>query len=99
MRAAGAGDEMFADSYPMREIEDGFFYEVDGSVSIFTPAPSPLFGAARCVQRFMLQQCWQQCALYLAALYLAAACRACGAAVILYCVTLHQLACYSHRQK
>ena len=46
----GAGDEMFADSYPMREIEDGFFYEVDGSVSIFAPAPSPLFEAlaARC---------------------------------------------------
>ena len=27
-----AGDEMFADSYPMREIQDGFFYEVDGKV-------------------------------------------------------------------
>jgi len=27
------GDEMFADSYPMREVEDGFFFEVDGSVS------------------------------------------------------------------
>ncbi|KAK9825472.1 hypothetical protein WJX81_007211 [Elliptochloris bilobata] len=26
-----SGDEMFADSYPMREVEDGFFYEVDGS--------------------------------------------------------------------
>ena len=26
------GDEMFADSYPMREIQDGFFYEVDGKV-------------------------------------------------------------------
>ena len=26
------GDEMFADSYPMREVEDGFFFEVDGSV-------------------------------------------------------------------
>ncbi|CAL5219025.1 g783 [Coccomyxa viridis] len=25
-----SGDEMFADSYPMREIQDGFFYEVDG---------------------------------------------------------------------
>ena len=23
---------MFADSYPMREIQDGFFYEVDGKV-------------------------------------------------------------------
>jgi len=23
---------MFADSYPMREVEDGFFFEVDGSV-------------------------------------------------------------------
>ena len=27
-----AGDEMFADSYPMREVEDGFFWEVDGKV-------------------------------------------------------------------
>ena len=36
----GAGDEMFADSYPMREIEDGFFFEVDGSVSIFLLAPT-----------------------------------------------------------
>lgn len=26
------GDEMFADSYPMREVEDGFFFEVDGKV-------------------------------------------------------------------
>lgn len=25
---------MFADSYPMREVEDGFFFEVDGSVSL-----------------------------------------------------------------
>lgn len=37
-----AGDEMFADSYPMREIQDGFFYEVDGKVGVavslsFTP--------------------------------------------------------------
>ena len=23
---------MFADSYPMREVEDGFFFEVDGKV-------------------------------------------------------------------
>lgn len=30
--AIDAGDEMFADSYPMREIQDGFFYEVDGKV-------------------------------------------------------------------
>ncbi|KAK9820394.1 hypothetical protein WJX72_009903 [[Myrmecia] bisecta] len=25
-----SGDEMFSDSYPVREIEDGFFFEVDG---------------------------------------------------------------------
>ena len=25
---------MFADSYPMREIQDGFFYEVDGKVRL-----------------------------------------------------------------
>ena len=90
----GAGDEMFADSYPMREIEDGFFYEVDGSVSIFTPAPSPLFGAARCGAA-----CDVSAMLGVVCTYLAAACRALGAAVILYCVMVHQLACYSHRQK
>ena len=75
---------MFADSYPMREIEDGFFYEVDGSVSIFAPAPSLLFAAlaACCVQRFMLQLYWQQCTLYLAA-----CAEPVGAAAILYCVT------------
>ena len=41
----GAGDEMFADSYPMREVEDGFFYEVDGTVSIFVLAPFSVHAA------------------------------------------------------
>lgn len=27
------GDEMIADSYEMKEVEDGFFFEVEGSVS------------------------------------------------------------------
>lgn len=26
------GDEMIADSYDMKEVEDGFFFEVEGSV-------------------------------------------------------------------
>ena len=30
------GDEMIADSYEMKEVEDGFFFEVEGSVSPFT---------------------------------------------------------------
>ena len=25
-----AGDEMFADSYPVEEVHDGFFYQVEG---------------------------------------------------------------------
>ncbi len=37
-----AGDEMFADSYPMREVEDGFFFEVDGSVRPAGPASAGL---------------------------------------------------------
>ena len=28
-----AGDEMIADSYEMKEVEDNFFFEVEGSVS------------------------------------------------------------------
>lgn len=27
-----AGDEMFADSYPVEEVHDGFFYQVEGKV-------------------------------------------------------------------
>lgn len=88
---AGAGDEMFADSYPMREIEDGFFYEVDGSVSIFWPVPSPLFAAlaARCsaacdVSAMLGAVCTSPCSGVLSLW---------GAAVILYFVTLHQLEC------
>ncbi len=42
-----AGDEMFADSYPMREVEDGFFFEVDGSVRPARPASAGLL-ACRC---------------------------------------------------
>lgn len=30
------GDEMIADSYEMKEVEDGFFFEVEGSVSSAT---------------------------------------------------------------
>ena len=35
--AAGvySGDEMIADSYEMKEVEDGFFFEVEGTVSLF----------------------------------------------------------------
>ena len=30
---AFAGDEMIADSYELKEVEDAFFFEVEGSVS------------------------------------------------------------------
>lgn len=33
LRILPSGDEMIADSYEMNEVEDGFFFEVEGSVS------------------------------------------------------------------
>lgn len=30
------GDEMISDTYDMTEVEDGFFYEVEGNVSMVT---------------------------------------------------------------
>ena len=32
VRMRHSGDEMIADSYEMKEVEDGFFFEVEGSV-------------------------------------------------------------------
>ena len=43
---------MFADSYPMREIQDGFFYEVDGKVRM---QPSEWIVSSR------TQRCSQNC--------------------------------------
>ncbi len=31
-RCCNAGDEMIADSYDLKEVEDAFFFEVEGSV-------------------------------------------------------------------
>lgn len=32
-----AGDELLGDSYDINEIEDGFFYEVEGKVRLLQP--------------------------------------------------------------
>lgn len=53
------GDEMFSDSYGMREVQDGFFYEVDGKVSCASESAGKGLSAASVAAQTVYRWCFR----------------------------------------